>query len=166
MTPVVASADYLSKNAKHPKQVLLIVTDGRDNASSATSSRPFAAFRTSTAPSSTASACSSADDTNKTEARRHARRGYSKPSPNRPRRSLFPQIGKRCRCHHQRGGQRHSHQYNHRLPLHQAARTRRLPRGFASRPGTRATASSPCAHAAATTARVTPPPRQSPAGHQ
>lgn len=33
---VVASADYLSKNAKHPKQVLLIVTDGEDNASSAT----------------------------------------------------------------------------------------------------------------------------------
>ncbi|MDE1161663.1 MAG: VWA domain-containing protein [Acidobacteriaceae bacterium] len=32
---VVASADYLSKNAKRPKQVLLIVTDGDDNASSA-----------------------------------------------------------------------------------------------------------------------------------
>lgn len=31
---LVASADYLSKNAKHPKQVLLIVTDGEDNASS------------------------------------------------------------------------------------------------------------------------------------
>jgi VWFA-related protein len=33
---VVASADYLSKNAKRSKQVLLIVTDGDDNASSAT----------------------------------------------------------------------------------------------------------------------------------
>ena len=33
---VVASADYLAKNAKRPKQVLLIVTDGEDNASSAT----------------------------------------------------------------------------------------------------------------------------------
>ena len=33
---VVASADYLSKNAKRTKQVLLIVTDGDDNASSAT----------------------------------------------------------------------------------------------------------------------------------
>jgi Ca-activated chloride channel homolog len=31
---LVAAADYLSKNAKHPKQVLLIVTDGEDNASS------------------------------------------------------------------------------------------------------------------------------------
>ena len=28
---VIASADYLSKNAKQPKQVLLIITDGDDN---------------------------------------------------------------------------------------------------------------------------------------
>ncbi len=33
---LVASADYLSKNAKNPKQVLIIITDGEDNASSAT----------------------------------------------------------------------------------------------------------------------------------
>jgi Ca-activated chloride channel family protein len=33
---LVASADYLSKNAKRPKQVLLVVTDGEDNASTAT----------------------------------------------------------------------------------------------------------------------------------
>jgi VWFA-related protein len=33
---VIASADYLSKNAKRSKQVLLIITDGEDNASSAT----------------------------------------------------------------------------------------------------------------------------------
>ncbi len=33
---LVASADYLTKNAKNPKQVLIIVTDGEDNASSAT----------------------------------------------------------------------------------------------------------------------------------
>jgi Ca-activated chloride channel homolog len=33
---VIASADYLSKNAKRSKQVILLVTDGDDNASSAT----------------------------------------------------------------------------------------------------------------------------------
>jgi Ca-activated chloride channel family protein len=33
---VIASADYLAKNAKRSKQVLLIITDGDDNASSAT----------------------------------------------------------------------------------------------------------------------------------
>jgi len=32
---VIASADYLAKNGKEPKQVLLIITDGDDNASSA-----------------------------------------------------------------------------------------------------------------------------------
>jgi VWFA-related protein len=33
---VLASADHLAKEAKHPKQVVLIITDGDDNASSAT----------------------------------------------------------------------------------------------------------------------------------
>ena len=33
---VVASADYLARNAKEPKQVILLITDGDDNASSST----------------------------------------------------------------------------------------------------------------------------------
>ncbi len=33
---VIASADYLARNGKQPKQVLLIITDGDDNASSST----------------------------------------------------------------------------------------------------------------------------------
>ncbi|MEZ2348229.1 VWA domain-containing protein [Terriglobus sp. RCC_193] len=33
---VIASADYLSRNAKEPKQVILLITDGDDNASSST----------------------------------------------------------------------------------------------------------------------------------
>ena len=33
---VIAAADHLAKNAKRPKQVILIVTDGEDNSSSAT----------------------------------------------------------------------------------------------------------------------------------
>jgi Ca-activated chloride channel family protein len=33
---LVASADYLAKNGKNPKQVLIVITDGEDNASSAT----------------------------------------------------------------------------------------------------------------------------------
>ena len=31
---IMASADYLTKNAKRSKQVLLVITDGEDNASS------------------------------------------------------------------------------------------------------------------------------------
>ena len=33
---IMASADYLTRNAKRPKQVLLVITDGEDNASSTT----------------------------------------------------------------------------------------------------------------------------------
>ena len=33
---VIAAADHLAKQAKHPKQVILIITDGEDNSSSAT----------------------------------------------------------------------------------------------------------------------------------
>ena len=33
---VIAAADHLAKNAKHAKQVILIITDGEDNSSSAT----------------------------------------------------------------------------------------------------------------------------------
>jgi Ca-activated chloride channel family protein len=33
---IMASADYLTKNSKRPKQVLLVITDGEDNASSTT----------------------------------------------------------------------------------------------------------------------------------
>ena len=33
---VIASADYLARNAKQPKQVLLLITDGDDNASTST----------------------------------------------------------------------------------------------------------------------------------
>jgi Ca-activated chloride channel homolog len=33
---IIASADYMSKNAKRSKQVLLVITDGEDNASSTT----------------------------------------------------------------------------------------------------------------------------------
>ena len=33
---VIAAADHLAKRAKHPKQVILIITDGEDNSSSAT----------------------------------------------------------------------------------------------------------------------------------
>ena len=33
---VIASADYLARNAKQPKQVLLVITDGDDNASTST----------------------------------------------------------------------------------------------------------------------------------
>jgi VWFA-related protein len=70
---VVASADYLSKNAKHPKQVLLIVTDGEDNASSATLEQAIRRIQDFDGPVVYCIGLLFGDDTTKTESR-HARR--------------------------------------------------------------------------------------------
>src|SRR5208283_4546841 len=70
---LVASADYLSKNAKHPKQVLLIVTDGEDNASSATLEQAIRRIQDFDGPVVYCIGLLFGDDTTKTESR-HARR--------------------------------------------------------------------------------------------
>jgi VWFA-related protein len=70
---LVASADYLSKNAKHPKQVLLVITDGEDNASSATLEQAIRRIQDFDGPVVYCIGLLFGDDTNKTEAR-HARR--------------------------------------------------------------------------------------------
>jgi Ca-activated chloride channel homolog len=70
---LVASADYLSKNAKHPKQVLLIVTDGEDNASSATLETAIRRIQDLDGPTIYCIGLLFGSDTDKSEAR-HARR--------------------------------------------------------------------------------------------
>ena len=70
---LVASADYLSKNAKRPKQVLLIVTDGEDNASSATLEQAIRRIQDLDGPVIYCVGLLFGDDTDKREAR-HARR--------------------------------------------------------------------------------------------
>lgn len=70
---LVASADYLSKNAKHPKQVLLVITDGEDNASSATLEAAIRRIQDFDGPVVYCIGLLFGDDTNKTESR-HARR--------------------------------------------------------------------------------------------
>jgi Ca-activated chloride channel homolog len=70
---LVASADYLSKNAKHPKQVLLVITDGEDNASSATLEAAIRRIQDFDGPVIYCIGLLFGDDTNKTESR-HARR--------------------------------------------------------------------------------------------
>jgi Ca-activated chloride channel homolog len=70
---LVASADYLSKNAKHPKQVLLVITDGEDNASSATLEAAIRRIQDFDGPVIYCVGLLFGDDTDKTEAR-HARR--------------------------------------------------------------------------------------------
>jgi Ca-activated chloride channel family protein len=70
---VLASADYLTKNAKHPKQVLLVITDGEDNASSATLEQAIRRIQDLDGPVIYSVGLLFGDDTDKRESR-HARR--------------------------------------------------------------------------------------------
>jgi VWFA-related protein len=70
---LVASADYLTKNAKHPKQVLLIITDGEDNASSASLEQAIRRIQDLDGPVIYCVGLLFGNDTDKGEAR-HARR--------------------------------------------------------------------------------------------
>jgi Ca-activated chloride channel homolog len=70
---LVASADYLAKNAKHPKQVLLVVTDGEDNASTATLEQTIRRIQDLDGPVIYCVGLLFGDDTDKRESR-HARR--------------------------------------------------------------------------------------------
>src|SRR3984885_2246410 len=70
---LVASADYLAKNAKHPKQVLLVITDGEDNASSATLEQTIRRIQDLDGPVIYCVGLLFGEDTDKRESR-HARR--------------------------------------------------------------------------------------------
>ena len=70
---LVASADYLSKNAKNPKQVLIVVTDGEDNASSATLEQAIRRIQDLDGPVIYSIGLLFGDDTDKRESR-HARK--------------------------------------------------------------------------------------------
>jgi Ca-activated chloride channel family protein len=70
---LVASADYLNKNAKHPKQVLLVITDGEDNASSATLEQTVRRIQDLDGPVIYCVGLLFGEDTDKRESR-HARR--------------------------------------------------------------------------------------------
>jgi VWFA-related protein len=70
---LVASADYLTKNAKHPKQVLLVVTDGEDNASTASLEQAIRRIQDFDGPVIYSVGLLFGQDTDKRESR-HARR--------------------------------------------------------------------------------------------
>ncbi|MDQ2833764.1 MAG: VWA domain-containing protein [Acidobacteriota bacterium] len=70
---LVASADYLNKNAKRPKQVLLVITDGEDNASTATLEQTIRRIQDLDGPVIYCVGLLFGQDTDKRESR-HARR--------------------------------------------------------------------------------------------
>ncbi|WP_263419737.1 VWA domain-containing protein [Terriglobus albidus] len=70
---LLASADYLAKNAKQPKQVLLVVTDGEDNASATSLEDAIARIQELDGPVIYAVGLLFGKDTDKRESR-HAKR--------------------------------------------------------------------------------------------
>jgi Ca-activated chloride channel family protein len=90
---LVASADYLSKNAKHPKQVLLVVTDGEDNASSATLDQAIRRIQDLDGPVIYSIGLLFGDDTSKGESR-HARRVLETLSEETGGQAYFPKSVK------------------------------------------------------------------------
>jgi Ca-activated chloride channel homolog len=90
---LVASADYLSKNAKHPKQVLLVITDGEDNASSATLDQAIRRIQDFDGPVIYCIGLLFGDDTNKSESR-HARRVLETLSEQTGGQAYFPRSVK------------------------------------------------------------------------
>ena len=70
---VVASADYLSKNARNSKQVLVVITDGEDNASSATLEQAIRRVQDLDGPTIYCIGLLFGEDTDRREAK-HARR--------------------------------------------------------------------------------------------
>src|SRR3984885_14183596 len=90
---LVASADYLSKNAKHPKQVLLVITDGEDNASSATLDQAIRRIQDFDGPVIYSIGLLFGDDTSKGESR-HARRVLEELSQETGGQAYFPKSVK------------------------------------------------------------------------
>jgi VWFA-related protein len=90
---LVASADYLSKNAKHPKQVLLVVTDGEDNASSATLEQAIRRIQDFDGPVIYCVGLLFGDDSSKGE-ERHARRVLETLSEETGGQAYFPKSVK------------------------------------------------------------------------
>jgi VWFA-related protein len=90
---LVASADYLSKNAKHPKQVLLVITDGEDNASSATLDQAIRRIQDFDGPVIYCIGLLFGDDSSKTESR-HAHRVLETLSEQTGGQAYFPKSVK------------------------------------------------------------------------
>lgn len=86
---VIASADYLAKNAKRQKQVLLIVTDGDDNASTASLDATIRRVQDLNGPSIYCIGLLFGDDVSRSESK-HAREVLSQLADQTGGRAYFP----------------------------------------------------------------------------
>jgi VWFA-related protein len=88
---VIASADYLSKNAKRQKQVLLIVTDGSDNASTASLDTTIRRVQDLNGPSIYCIGLLFGDDVSRSESK-HAREVLNELADQTGGRAYFPKA--------------------------------------------------------------------------
>ena len=86
---MIASADYLAKNGKRSKEVLLIVTDGDDNASSATLEQAIRRVQELDGPAIYCIGLLFGEDTSRSEAR-HSREVLSELSEQTGGQAYFP----------------------------------------------------------------------------
>ncbi len=125
---IMASADYLTKNAKRPKQVLLVITDGEDNASSTTLEETVRRIQDLQGPM-VYSIGLLYDDTGGGREARRAKRALEMLSNETGGIAFFPKNLGQVDEIAGRGGEGYSRAIHHRLSLHQAHKPRRLPRG-------------------------------------
>ena len=125
---IMASADYLTKNGKRSKQVLLVITDGEDNASSTTLEETVRRIQDLQGPVVYSIGLLYDDSGGGREARR-ARRALEMLSNETGGHLLLPKEpwpgGRDCG----RGGEGYSRAVHNWLSLHQAAQSGRLPHG-------------------------------------
>ena len=125
---LVASADYLSKNAKHPKQVLLVVTDGEDNASTATLEQTIRRIQDLDGPVIYCVGLLFGEDTDKRESR-HAKRVLETLAEQTGGAAYFPKSmtgrGRGCRA----GGRGYPDAVHDRVSLDEVADAGRISRG-------------------------------------
>ncbi len=122
---LVASADYLTKNAKHPKQVLLVVTDGEDNASSASLEQAIRRIQDLDGPVIYSVGLLFGQDTDKRESR-HAKRVLETLSEQTGGAAYFPRSLKEVASVAAQVSQDIRTQYTICLSIHQVADAWRL----------------------------------------
>lgn len=88
---VIASADYLAKNAKRPKQVLLVVTDGDDTASSASLEQAIRRVQELDGPAIYCIGLLFGDDTSRSE-QRHSRQVLNELATQTGGQAYFPRA--------------------------------------------------------------------------
>ena len=123
---MVASADKLAADAKRPKQVLVLITDGEDNASTLNLEQTIRRVQQLSGPVIYSIGLLFGDEMSHSEVR-HARRALEMLSTETGGIAFFPKSHRAGGPDRRRSGPRHSQPVHHRLPLHQADHRARFP---------------------------------------